>query len=92
MKASSVGTELLHVDRPIGIKLIVVFRVTEGSQLTIFTELNLVSHVIKEGSSEHWMRRIFGSKRKKNKRRPNKTCITRSSVICSINNTLYSFY
>jgi hypothetical protein len=65
MKARPVGTELFHADGPTGIKLIVVFRLNEGSKPTIFTELNLVSHIIKERNSEHWMRRIFGSKRKK---------------------------
>jgi len=65
MKASPVGTELFHADGPTGIKLIIMFRLNEVSQLTIFTELNLVSHIIKERSSEHWVRRTLGSKRKK---------------------------
>jgi hypothetical protein len=65
MKARPVGTELFHADGPTGIKLIIVFRLNEGSQLTVFTELNLVSHISKERSSEQWMRRMFGSKRKK---------------------------
>ena len=65
MKARPVATELFHADGLTGIKLIFVFRLNEGSQLTIFTELNLVSHIIKERSSEQLMRRIFGSRRTK---------------------------
>ena len=65
MKARPVGTELSHAEGPTCIKLIVVFRLNEGSQTIIFTELNLVSQIMKERSSGHWMRRIFGSKSKK---------------------------
>jgi len=72
MKVSPVGTELFREDGPTGIKLIDVFRLNEGSQLTIFTEPNLVSHIFKERSSEHWVRRTFGSKRKKVREDPTK--------------------